>query len=205
MAKTYHQYCPVAHALDLVGERWSLLIARELLHGPLRYTDLAGRVCGVPTNVLADRLRALEATGIVAKRKLPPPAPATVYELTEYGRGLKTVLHALAHWGARSLGPPAADVDFPPGWLSSALQTAVSLAQSDGRFEFRVGTELASLVDGTAFEGGIEDADAIVEADPAGFYFLLVEGRLDGVRVEGDREALARLVETVSVTAAAVV
>ena len=204
VTKTYHQYCPVAHALDLVGERWSLLIARELLHGPLRYTDLADQLCGVPTNVLAARLRVLEANGIVAKRRLPRPAASTVYELTEYGRGLEPVLFALAHWGARSLGPPGEDVDFPPGWLSSALRTAVAAAHSDGRFEFRVGTERASLVDGTVLEGGVEDADAIVETDPAGFYHLLVDGRLEGVRVEGDSEALARLVQAVGLTAALV-
>lgn len=205
MARTYHQYCPVAHALDLVGERWSLLIARELLHGPLRYTDLAAQLCGVPTNVLADRLRTLEENGIVAKRRLPPPAASTVYELTEYGRGLEPVLFALAHWGARSLGPPPADVDFPPGWLARALRTAVAAARPAGRLEFRVGSERASLVDGTVVEGEVECPDAIVETDPTGFYHLLVEGRLDdGVRVEGDREALNRLADAVSVLAAAV-
>ena len=108
MAKRFDQYCPMAHALSLVGERWALLVVRELLKGPKRYTDLAAGLPGIGTNILATRLRELEAGGVVRKRKLPPPAASTVYELTEYGAGLEEVIHALARWGARSLGPAAA-------------------------------------------------------------------------------------------------
>ena len=106
MSKHYDQYCPVAHALGLVGERWSLLIVRELLQGPKRYTDLGACLPGIGTNILAARLRDLEASGLVAKRTLPPPAASRVYELTDYGRQLKSVMRELALWGARSLGPP---------------------------------------------------------------------------------------------------
>ena len=95
MAKRYDQYCPIAHALELVGERWSLLIVRELLSGPKRYTDLAGALPGIGTNVLAARLKDLEGCGVIAKRKLPPPTPAQVYELTPYGVGLKAVVREL--------------------------------------------------------------------------------------------------------------
>src|SRR4051794_2245355 len=102
MAKKYDQYCPMAHALDLVGERWSLLVVRELMYGPKRYTDLADHLPGIGTNILAARLRDLEAAGIVRKRVLPPPAPAKVYELTEYGHDLRQVMRELAIWGARS-------------------------------------------------------------------------------------------------------
>ena len=105
MAKRYDQYCPIAHALSLVGERWSLLVVRELLKGPRRYTDLAGGLPGIGTNILATRLRELEAGGVVHKRRLPPPAASTVYELTEYGAGLEEAIYAIARWGARSLGP----------------------------------------------------------------------------------------------------
>jgi len=105
MAKSYHQHCPIAHALDLVGERWSLLVVRELQHGPLRYGDLLERLGGCSTNMLAARLRDLEAGGVVRKRRLPPPGAATVYELTEDGVSLRPVLAALARWGARTLGP----------------------------------------------------------------------------------------------------
>src|SRR6187397_1987477 len=98
MPKNYEQYCPVAHALELVGERWSLLVVRELMRGPKRYTDLAESL-GIRTNILAARLRDLEACGVVTKRKLPPPAASRVYELTEYGHALKPVVRELALWG----------------------------------------------------------------------------------------------------------
>src|SRR6266571_937159 len=88
VSKRYDQYCPIAHALELVGERWALLIVRELLHGPKRYTDLAAHLPGIGTNILASRLKDLEGCGVVAKRRLPPPAASQVYELTPYGAGL---------------------------------------------------------------------------------------------------------------------
>src|SRR4029078_3960209 len=105
MAKRYDQFCPIAHALSLVGERWSLLVVRELLKGPRRYTDLAGGLPGIATNILATRLRELEAGGVVRKRRLPPPVASTVYELTEYGAGLEEAIHPLARWRARSVRP----------------------------------------------------------------------------------------------------
>ena len=83
--KRYGQYCPIAHSLGLVGERWTLLVVRELLRGPKRYTDLADHLPGIGTNILAARLKELEAAGIVEKRKLPPPFASTVYELTPRG------------------------------------------------------------------------------------------------------------------------
>ena len=119
--KTYCQYCPVAHALDVVGERWSLLIVRELLESPQRYTDLAGHLPGIGSNILAARLRDLEGAGVVVKRKLPPPTPAVIYELTEDGRSLQGVVAELARWGARSLGPPAPE-HLSPGWLRYPLR-----------------------------------------------------------------------------------
>src|ERR671926_664409 len=93
------QYCPMAHALSLVGERWSLLIVRELMHGPKRYTDLAANLPGIGTNILAARLRDLEEAGVLTKRRLPPPAASQDYELTEYGRALRPVMRELAIWG----------------------------------------------------------------------------------------------------------
>jgi len=99
MAKRYDQYCAIAHALELVGERWSLLIVRELLTGPKRYTDLAGSLPRIGTNVLAARLKELEAGGILTKRRLPPPTPAQVYELTPYGESLRPVIDILKAWG----------------------------------------------------------------------------------------------------------
>ena len=193
--KRYDYYCPVAHALDLVGERWALLVVRELMHGPKRYTDLAEHLPGIGTNVLASRLRDLEACGIVAKRRLPPPAASRVYELTEYGRELRTVMRELALWGARSLGPPTAADELFPGWLENALDTVLAPVAPPGRFEFRVGDEIAALVDGEAQPGSIEEPDVVVEGNPEAIYYMFVDRRLDLVEVHGDRALLERLVE----------
>ena len=191
MAKRYDQYCPMAHALDLVGERWSLLIVRELLHeGPLRYSDLHTHLAGCGTNILAARLKTLEQGGVVRRRRLPPPAASWVYELTEYGEGLREVLHVLAHWGARSLGPPVARDDLEAGWLHGALRIALPSDCSGARLEFRIGEEVASVKGDTVVDGGIEDPDAVIVGDPPGFYRLLVDRELDGVSIEGDVEVV---------------
>ncbi len=194
MPKHYDQYCPVAHALELVGERWSLLVVRELMHGPKRYTDLAEHLPGIGTNILASRLRDLEACGVVTKRTLPPPAASRVYELTDYGRELRAVMRELAFWGARSLGPPTAEDELYEGWLANALDTMFAPAAPPGRFEFRVGDEVASIVDGEARSGPIEHPDVVVETDPVGVYHLLIEGQLDQLSVDGDRELLEQMV-----------
>jgi DNA-binding HxlR family transcriptional regulator len=195
MAKHYEQYCPVAHALELVGERWSLLIVRELLKGPKRYTDLADALPRIGTNVLAARLKDLEGCGIIAKRRLPPPTPAQVYELTPYGVALKPVVRELARWGLRSLPAPGEDEPLAPGWLPDALDTFFAPVAPDAAFEFRIGEEVAALVDGEAVPGSVEDPDVLLEATPAAFYYLFVERRWDGVEVEGDRELLERLLD----------
>jgi len=193
--KNYEQYCPVAHALELVGERWSLLIVRELLKGPKRYTDLAGALPRIGTNVLAARLKDLEACGVIAKRRLPPPTPAQVYELTPYGVALRPVMRELARWGLNSLPAPTDDDELAPGWLPDALETFFAPVAPDGSFEFRIGDEVASLVDGEARAGPTEAPDAVLEASPAAFYYLFVERRWDGVAVEGDRALLERLLD----------
>jgi DNA-binding HxlR family transcriptional regulator len=193
MRKRYEHYCPVAHALDLVGERWALLVVRELMHGPKRYTDLAEHLPGIGTNILASRLRDLEAGGIVRKRTLPPPAASRVYELTEYGEDLRPAIRELALWGARSLGPPTARDELFEGWLGNAVDTVLAPIAPPGRFEFRVGDEVASLVDGEARSGPVEDPDVVVQGDPEGVYYMFVERRLDCVAVEGDRALLEQL------------
>jgi len=198
MAKRYDQYCTIAHALELVGERWSLLIVRELLSGPKRYTDLAGALPGIGTNVLAARLKDLEGCGVIAKRKLPPPTPAQVYELTPYGVGLKAVVRELALWGVRSLGAPEDDDELAPDWLVSALDTVFAPVAPDGTIEFRVGDEVASLVDGEARPGPADDPDVVLEAGTRSFYYLFIERRWDGVSVHGDRELLERLLDAVA-------
>ncbi len=195
--KRYDQYCPIAHSLGLVGERWSLLVVRELMQGPRRYTDLVDGLPGIGTNILASRLKDLEAGGIVRKAKLPPPAASTVYELTQCGHDLRPVLHELARWGARTLGPPPLDA-LQPGWLKNALEIALSPVASKGRLAFRIGEEEASVVDGRSAPGIVESPDVLVETDAVGFYHLVVNRELEGVRVEGDLELLERVVNAVA-------
>lgn len=192
--KTYGHYCPIAHSLGLVGERWTLLVVRELLHGPKRYTDLADHLPGIGTNVLALRLKELEAAGIVEKKKLPPPFSSTVYELTPAGRQLRPVLHELARFGARLMGPPPPDA-LTEGWLVGALDLALSPLCSGATIAFRIGEEEASLVDCAAVPGIAEDYDVLVETDATGFYHLVVDRRLEGVRIDGDAAALDQLLD----------
>ncbi|HEX2102717.1 MAG TPA: winged helix-turn-helix transcriptional regulator [Solirubrobacteraceae bacterium] len=206
MPKRFDQYCPIAHALSLVGERWALLIVRELLRGPKRYTDLSAGLPGIGTNVLATRLRELEAAGVVARRKLPPPAASTVYELTEYGAGLEEVLHAMARWGARSLGLPRHDEDLDPEWGLNAFRALLYPERARGltaTYVVRVddGVFTVRLDDGrlTTEVGAADAADADMAMDMATFYGLasgelpapeaLGDGRL---RLEGDAGAAVR-------------
>jgi DNA-binding HxlR family transcriptional regulator len=195
MGKRYEQYCPVAHALDVVGDRWALLVVRELTQGPKRYTDLADGLPGIGTNILAARLRDLEAAGVVTKRRLPPPAASRVYELTDYGLELKPVMRELALWGARSLGPPTAEDELFPGWLVCPIDMILAPQAPAGRFEFRVGDEVASLADGVAHAGPIDDPDVVVEGDAEGLYYMFIDRRLDGVTITGDRALLEQLID----------
>ena len=195
MARRYAPYCPMAHALDLVGDRWALLVIRELMHGPKRYTDLVEHLQGIGTNILASRLRDLEANGVVSRRTLPPPAASKVYELTDYGRGLRPAMRELALWGARSLGPPTQHDELFEGWLSNAMDIVMASVAPAGRFEFRAGPEIASLVDGEVLDGPIDDADVVVEGDPEGVYSLFVDRCLDGVTITGDQTLLDALLD----------
>ena len=197
--KPYSHYCPIAHSLGLVGERWTLLVVRELMHGPKRYTDLVDGLHGIGTNILAARLKALEAAGLVERRKLPPPAASSVYELTPTGQELRPVLHELARFGARLMGPPPLEA-LDPGWLVDALDLALSPISPVGRLAFRIGDEEASLVDGVARPGLVDDPDVFVESDAIGFYHLVVNRQTEGVRIEGDFAVLERLIEGFSPT-----
>ena len=195
MARRYEQYCPMAHALDLVGDRWALLVIRELMHGPKRYTDLVESLPGIGTNILAARLRDLEGHGVVSRRTLPPPAASKVYDLTDYGRELRPAMRELALWGARSLGPPTDGDELFEGWLANAMDIVMASRAPAGRFEFRAGAEVASLVDGEVVVGPIDDADVVVAGDPEGIYSLFVDRCLDRVTIEGDRRLLDALLD----------
>jgi DNA-binding HxlR family transcriptional regulator len=179
MAKRFDQYCPVAHALCLVGERWSLLVVRELLHSPKRYTDLVAGLPGIGTNILAARLRDLEQAGVVRKRRLPPPAASTVYELTEYGGELEEVVYALARWGARSLGPPGPKDELYPEWgvnAFPALFDATAAAGLTATHVLRIGDDVftVGLEDGCmhAEVGATEGADLDAAMDMETFFAL---------------------------------
>src|SRR5439155_12132906 len=118
----YHQYCGLARALDVAGDRWTLLIVRELTPGPRRFTDLIDGLPGISRNLLTERLRALERDRIIARQELPPPAARQVYELTEDGRDLATAMAPLIAWGARRIG------DREPGERFRARWPAVAMA-----------------------------------------------------------------------------
>src|SRR5438445_10441812 len=112
--RSYGQFCGFAHALELVGERWALLVVRDLVLGPKRFTELRRGLPRIPTNILSVRLKELEEAGIVRRRIRPRPATGVVYELTEYGQELEDIVLGLGLWGARSLGyPPPADIVSP--------------------------------------------------------------------------------------------
>ena len=119
--RSYEQFCALARALDHVGHRWTLLIVRELLLGPKRFTDLRDGLPGIANNLLADRLRQLQADGIVAAAPLPSPAVGTAYVLTDSGRELTDAIHALIRWGGRWMFSGPGEDAFRPGWLALAL------------------------------------------------------------------------------------
>lgn len=104
-SRSYQDRCPIARALDVVGERWALLVVRELLLGPQRFSDLRRALPGASSNMLTDRLRELAAHGVVSRRRLPPPAASSVYELTQRGRALEPILEALGQWGGAEPPP----------------------------------------------------------------------------------------------------
>jgi DNA-binding HxlR family transcriptional regulator len=203
--RTYEDGCAAAHALDLVGERWALLVVRELLLGPKRFTDLRAGLPHASPNVLSQRLRELEGAGVVRRRKLPPPAASRVYELTEWGEELEPVVISLGRWGARSPSRPR-DAELGVDSLILSLRTMFDPRAAEGieaSFELRLGEDVfrAEVADGR-FEidrGGAEQPAAAIEADPATLAALVYEGRpLDEalrsgkVEIEGDAEAVER-------------
>ena len=142
MAKRlYNQYCAIARALDVIGERWTLLLVRELLTGPKRFKDLMDHLPGIGTNLLSGRLKELEETRLIEQRKLPAPAGSIVYVLTERGAGLEPVLMALSHWGRPLLGPPREKDSLAPGWLMLSMKKAFRPAEAEGVdevYEYRI-------------------------------------------------------------------
>jgi DNA-binding HxlR family transcriptional regulator len=141
--RSYGEACRFAYALDLVGERWALLIVRELLLGPKRFTDLRASLPHASTNILSDRLRELEQNVIVRRRKLPPPAGSAVYELTEWGRELEPIVTKLGAWGARSPIPPDSR-EIGPDSIVLALRSlfdAEAAGETNASYELRIGEQ----------------------------------------------------------------
>ncbi len=204
--RTYGDGCAIARALDVVGERWALLVVRELLLGPKRYTDLRTGLPNASPNVLSERLRELERAGVVRRRKLPPPAGSRVYELTDWGRELEPTVISLGRWAARSPGPasdaPIVSADsivlalrglFDPR-AAEGLHATYDLRLGEDRFRVEVaGGELA------AARGEADGADARIDSDPGTLDAVLWKGaspadaqRSGRLTIEGDRAAAER-------------
>lgn len=196
----YEDACAAAHALDLVGERWALLVVRELVFGPKRFSDLRKGLPGISANVLAQRLEGLEAAGVLRRRKLAPPAAAQVYELTEWGRESEPIFQALGRWAARS---PAHDPTLPLSAASLLLsfRTMLDPGRAEGieaRVGFRLGDEtfLGHLAGGRLeiVAGPLDGADTIFAGSAAAVAGAVYGGRKleeleaeGALRVEGDR------------------
>jgi DNA-binding HxlR family transcriptional regulator len=174
--RRYGQFCPIARSLDLLGDRWTLLVVRELLVGPQRYSDLLAHLPGMWSNLLGQRLRSLAAAGLVRRRTLPPPAARVVYELTERGRGLEPSLYELARWGLELLAEPGEDAlqfHLLPIAVKSLMRVealpdrafTLVLALAEGTWTAQVaapGPGLRALDRVTLCEGAAPGADATV-------------------------------------------
>lgn len=153
--KSYNEFCSVARALDLVGDRWALLVVRELLLGPRRYTDLLDGLPGIGTNVLSTRLRELESAGVLERRRVPTPTPAVLYELTDEGQELRAVLDAISRWGSRRLTRPTAEDVVEPRWFVRSLSANVDPGDLDP------GTSVKLEIDGQTFMLRVDEDDII--------------------------------------------
>lgn len=149
--RSYVDLCGIARALDIVGERWSLLLVRELLYGPKRFADLHRGLPGLSQNVLTQRLRDLEESGVLARRTAPPPVAGRIYELTDRGRSLEPVLLALGHWGSPLPPGPSSATELSPDALVVALRTTYTGAAPRGTVQLRLPRDAFSL---TVDDGG---------------------------------------------------
>jgi DNA-binding HxlR family transcriptional regulator len=177
--RSYGEACRFAYALDLVGERWALLVVRELLLGPKRFTDLRGGLPHASPNILSERLRELEQAGVVHRRKLPPPAASQVYELTEWGAELEPIVTRLGAWGARSPVPPE-HREIGPDSVVLALRSLFDRAEAgelEASYELRLGEDRFHVeIDAGELalgRGAATDPAAAIATDPATLAALL--------------------------------
>ena len=196
--RSYEDACGLAHALELIGERWALLVMRELMFGPRRFSELKADLPGISANVLAQRLNELEERGLVRRTRLPPPASVQVYEATEWGLEAAPVIRDLGRWAVRSLGhDPGRPVSHVSIMMS--MQTMFDAGRADGLvaragFKLRENNYVAEVRDGRidVSRGPIERCDFVVTAAPEQVAGVLYGGApLDSVSIEGDL-ALAR-------------
>lgn len=205
--KSYKEYCALAQALDVVGERWTLLIVRELLiQGACRYTDLRNGLPGIATNLLAERLREMEKAGLIRREEAPPPVATSLFHLTERGKQLKPVLEALGRWGGPLVARPIGDDDFRSHWLALPIELYLSDHTPDEppiTIEVRTGEHpmLIETVDGKvrARPGHVAHPDAVLTGT-ASLVLGLLNSKLDlaeakrrGLQIEGDPEILNRV------------
>ncbi|MFK0298280.1 winged helix-turn-helix transcriptional regulator [Brevundimonas sp. NPDC090276] len=207
-SRRYHDACGAAHGLDLIGERWALLVIRELMMGPRRFSDLRKDLCGISANVLTQRLEGLEASGIVQRRKLPPPASVQVYELTDWGYEIKPVFMVLGRWAARS---PLHDPTLPISAVSimQSFETMFDPARAGDAtmiLGFVLGEDrmVVSVAGGRieARRGEPEEAEVVVRAAPpvvaAAVYGKVPLESMEGegvMSIEGDRTVFARFID----------
>jgi DNA-binding HxlR family transcriptional regulator len=200
--RTYGDPCGIARALDVIGERWAVLVVRELLLGPKRFTDLRAGLPHLGPDVLAQRLRELEQAGVLRRDELPPPAASRVYELTDWGRELEPVVLGLGRWGSRAPFP-AADGALGVDALMLALKTLYDPSLADGLtgslYEVRLSgqpfTVRATERQLDVSRGAAPDPVATIAADPEALQAILWHGRpLRGARltITGDRRAAER-------------
>lgn len=209
MGRTYDQHCSLALALDVVGDRWALLIIRDLLLGPRRFGELLEGLPGIGTDILTARLRDMESAGLVSHRQ---EGRASWYQLTDEGRALQPAMRELAIWGVRRfLAPPLAETFSPRSTLTLLSMGAgdrVEVEGVDGSYEIRVGPEVATLdvVDGRvrAAQGPAGDPAATVTFTQAGVLALVMGSPLESLvatgeaKVEGDAASAATVLEALS-------
>src|SRR6516164_1318055 len=184
--RSYGQYCSVAKALDVVGDRWTFLIVRDLLlRGACRYTDLRAGLPGIATNLLADRLREMEKAGIVRREEAPPPVATTLFHLTDRGLALRPLLEDLGRWGAPLMGVPQPSNVFRSHWLVFPFDAyLVDNAPSEPPIAIEVQTGDEPMVIETiegkvrTRRGAVERPDAVLSGRP-GLILGLLSGRLD--------------------------
>lgn len=200
----YNQYCALAEALDRVGDRWTMLIVRELLVRPCRYSDLRDALPGIATNLLAERLRRLEADGIVERRELGPPVATTVYGLTDLGRSLEPAILSLIRWGGAWMERRRRGTGFRPHWLGIALRALLepppeldavfAIVTEGGRITLHAKDGEIALHDGDVpAVGEIEAAPDVILGIAAGKVRIARAERDGAAAIRGDRRTLGRI------------